>query len=269
MGMMNFRNVYKFDPEDADDQNTGGLLGLLQAAMQQRQMRSGTGYDPASNDANSYGSPQGGLLGRLAALQAEQSPYRTLGQNNVPAPAGQLDPNFRQLVRVTAPARSAIDPSDRPDGQLRPSYISFQGGDASANGPAGAGSQYPARTSQPSRESLDVYGDGSAPSSAVSAPTKMAQIAIPFPRPPPPFPPISTPIPPDWLQGAWNALRKGRGYGGGGRRASPRRNYDEEDCDERQAAEIDRCNQRYDDYVHPDYRCGRPPTCQDSSRLLT
>jgi hypothetical protein len=81
MGSMSFRNAYEFDPEDSDYQNAGGLPGMLWRAMQLQGALSpsvaatsppaGTpGYDP-----NDYGSPQGGLLGRLLALQGEQSPY--------------------------------------------------------------------------------------------------------------------------------------------------------------------------------------------------
>lgn len=234
MGAMNFRNGYKFDPDESENQNAGGLLGLLQAAMQQRQMQPGADYGSASNGSNGYGRSQGGLLARLAALQAEQSPYQSFALSNAPVPTAQPDPNFRQLVRVTPAARSAVDPSDRSNGQLRPSYVSFQGGDASGNGPADAGPQYPMQGPRSGRDSLSDYGDRPAPSFDGSAPTKLAQIVIPGPRGLPlpwpvatpeygsePKPSVPLPHIPDWwrdavkvLQGYARSFSPNGGWGG-------------------------------------------------------
>jgi hypothetical protein len=181
-----------------------GAYELLQRAMQQQganacRMPGGTfGYDPEG-----YGSPQGGLLGRLLALQAEQNPYQSVAGNNGSALAASSDPNFRQLVRVNATGRAAIDPM--------------------ING-SGLGSQYPAQSPQTGGASLGVYGDGSAPSSAEGAPTKMAQIVIPrsggLPlgpvtpvpsdnMPAPNSSPTNIPMPhiPDWTKDTWKMLQ--------------------------------------------------------------
>jgi HNH endonuclease len=99
MGAMN-RNVYKFDPEESENQNAGGLLGLLRAAMQQQSVQPGADYGAASNGANSDGSSQGGLLARLAALQAERSQSRSFARNGGQEPSDPPDPDFRQLARV-------------------------------------------------------------------------------------------------------------------------------------------------------------------------
>ena len=249
MGAMNFRNGYQFDPDDYDGQNAGGLLGLLQTAMQQRQEQLGAEYGSAPDRAGGSGGSQGGLIGRLAALQAEQAPYQPYGQNHVVIPVAPPDPNFRQLVREPAPARSAVDGYD---GHVKPSYVSFQ-----ADGSAGGGAQYPTQAPQSRGESLGAYIDSSMPSFDKVAPTKMAQIPIPVRPwwlPPPPPDGLSTPTAPDWLQSLWTLLRKRGGHGGGGRRAGS--DYDDynDSCEANRAREEGRCYKRYEfDPVHPDY----------------
>lgn len=100
---------------------------LLQRAMQQHSMlQQGTDFGSTpnavpENNSGGYGSPQGGLLGRLLALQAEQSPYQPSAARNEQAPFASPDPNFRQLSRapafnrtqaaIGAPTRSADQPT--------------------------------------------------------------------------------------------------------------------------------------------------------------
>ena len=96
MGRINFNTAYQFDPATYGDQDAGGLLGVLQAMVQQNQAQAGANPGSPPTGENSYGSPQGGLLGRLAALQAQQSPYQP------PSPSAQATPlpqnaNFRQV----------------------------------------------------------------------------------------------------------------------------------------------------------------------------
>jgi hypothetical protein len=107
---MNFRNGYKFDPEDSNDQSTGDLLGLLQAAIQQGRAQPPASFTPVSNG---YGGSQSDWLTSVAALPPDQS-SRQDGQE----PIQQQDPNFRQLARVPA-VRSAIDSSDGAGDQVR------------------------------------------------------------------------------------------------------------------------------------------------------
>lgn len=100
------RNAYEFDP---NSYGPGGLLDRLQALLPQSQQdldfatspNVGSEFEPAT-----YGAPQGGLLGRLLALQAEQSRYRPTPTENEQAPFTPKDPNFRQLSR--APSSGSV-----------------------------------------------------------------------------------------------------------------------------------------------------------------
>jgi hypothetical protein len=107
--------------------NILGTYELIRRIIQQQQ---GAGFCPTPNgapgyDPYGYGSTQGGVLGRLQALDAGQSPYQE--------PAGQaqsvpLDPNFRQVSRApinnraqgatSAPPESAdqVGPTNPPFG---------------------------------------------------------------------------------------------------------------------------------------------------------
>jgi hypothetical protein len=87
--------------------NVLGAYELLRRAMQQQ----GGGFCPMPNSApgynsDGYDSPQGGLLGRLLALDAKQSPYQPPASNDGAAPATPSDPNFRQLSRVPSANRA-------------------------------------------------------------------------------------------------------------------------------------------------------------------
>src|SRR4051794_15799581 len=79
---------------------------------------------------NSSGDPQIGLLGRLLALQAEQSRYQPARESREPPPS--VDPNVRQLSRFPAPAppRGTIGSSNLADGQSNSAYSGFGEGAA-------------------------------------------------------------------------------------------------------------------------------------------
>jgi hypothetical protein len=97
---------------------------LLRRAMQQQSANAcwipgGTpAYDP-----DGYGGPQGGLLGRLQALDAAQSPYQQPPREDSDARSTRSDPNFRALVRVPSgnQTQEAIDSSPLSD-QPSPTY---------------------------------------------------------------------------------------------------------------------------------------------------
>jgi hypothetical protein len=239
---MNFRDTYGFDPDDYNGSG-GGLPGMLWRAMQQQGVLQ-PGVAAGSSQPGVYNIP-GALLGGLLALQGQQQPP---AGNNAEAPPEPQDPNFRRLVRVTLPARSATDPSDNRAGS---SGGSFQGGGAPASESTGIGSPYPARAPQPG-DSAGVYGDQSGSSSAGDAPTKMAQVVIPgrlplpWPVPPVSQPPISLPDIPDSWKTAWKLLqtyaRISSGIGGG---RGDDKDRDEEDdknqCVNRWLGEEARC----------------------------
>jgi len=72
---------YDLDPSNFPGQGgnePGGLLGVLQALMRQNQNQPAAESDSAANSVPKYhfdndGSPQGGLLGRLLALQDQKA----------------------------------------------------------------------------------------------------------------------------------------------------------------------------------------------------
>jgi len=103
MGGVNFRDGYEFEPETYGGEG-GGLPGVLRRFMQQSQQQ-GADFGLSPNGAPEYSpetafNPQGGLLGRLLSLHAEQSRYQPISENGGQAPSLPRDPNFRQLVRV-------------------------------------------------------------------------------------------------------------------------------------------------------------------------
>lgn len=76
---MSFSDSYEFDPRTYGVRGAGGLLGRMQAMLQQGQ----TDPNPDSNtvdapvyDSEAYAGQQGGLVGRLRALQQEQAEFR-------------------------------------------------------------------------------------------------------------------------------------------------------------------------------------------------
>jgi hypothetical protein len=99
MGATRFRGGYEFDPETYAA--GGGLPGMLWRAMQEQgTQEQGDSLGSAPNraleyDSGDYDSPQGGLHGRLIAVQTEQNRYQPVPGDLRPAP------NFRQLSRVS------------------------------------------------------------------------------------------------------------------------------------------------------------------------
>lgn len=76
---MNFRNDYKFVPEYSYGQrDDGGLLGLLQAAIQQHQAQQRGDFSPAKR----YDDSPSNWFTQLASLHGDQTPYqpRDVGQ---------------------------------------------------------------------------------------------------------------------------------------------------------------------------------------------
>jgi len=86
---------------------------MQQQSVQQQDADFGSAPSKSSEyNSESFGSPQGGLLGRLRVLQAEQSQYQPdAGERALP------DPNFRQLSRLpnggrlATPAFSELPPA--------------------------------------------------------------------------------------------------------------------------------------------------------------
>lgn len=75
---------------------------------------------------------EGGLLGRLLALQAEQSRYQPVPESSRQPPSDTRNPNFRQVWRTRAAARpqGTIGPSNIPQDQSARSYSPFGEGAA-------------------------------------------------------------------------------------------------------------------------------------------
>jgi hypothetical protein len=121
MGGMNFRAAYQVDPETDDSQYSGGLLGRLQAMLQQ--VQPAKYFQPTADStpigANDSSGPQGGLLGRLLAQQAEQGVYQPFSVSTGQISSEPRDPNFRRLAGtyITDSRQEGID-SARPGGYL-------------------------------------------------------------------------------------------------------------------------------------------------------
>jgi hypothetical protein len=111
MGGVNFRDGYEFDPETYDGEG-GGLPGMLRRFMQQSQQQ-GADFGLTPNGGPEYGpetafSPQGGLLGRLLSLHAEQSRYQPISENGGQAPFFATRPEL-QAARAGTERHSAAD----------------------------------------------------------------------------------------------------------------------------------------------------------------
>lgn len=127
MGSLNFRNAYEFDPETY--RGEGGLLSRLQAMVQQSQVQTSVNSGSTLNGAPEYNSdyydsPQGGLLGRLLALQAEQSGYQPTLGNTGRAPSALQSPDVRQVSRAPIPVgpQDTDGPPTLSDNQSNPAY---------------------------------------------------------------------------------------------------------------------------------------------------
>jgi hypothetical protein len=101
MAGTNFRGASVFDPESYDGQNASGLLGRLLAIVQPNQNLPGSNCGPnpsgaAQFDPQDYDSLQGGLLGRLLALQLDQSRYQQSPGSHGQAAFAPQSPNVAQ-----------------------------------------------------------------------------------------------------------------------------------------------------------------------------
>ncbi|MES2192914.1 MAG: hypothetical protein V4517_00740 [Pseudomonadota bacterium] len=82
MGSRKFRDAYEFEPETYESKGAG-LLDRLEAMMPRGQIQPNVASGSPPNgepeyDPGYYGNQQGGSLGRLLALQAEQSRYQPI-----------------------------------------------------------------------------------------------------------------------------------------------------------------------------------------------
>lgn len=125
MGSKNFRDAYEYDPETYDGE-AGGLDGMMRRYIEQQrlQQQGGDVGSPSSglpdySSRNSF-NPQGGLLGRLQSLYAEQGGFQpTLengGQTPLVSPPG---PNYGQLLRVSNGAPLPMSASPTPQTQAQ------------------------------------------------------------------------------------------------------------------------------------------------------
>jgi hypothetical protein len=125
MGAINFRSGYEFDPRTYAGQYAGGLLGRLQAAMSLGETGTGAGssrMDAAQFDPETYSDQQGGLPGRLRALQAQQHLYQPFsGPNDAVFPSPH-DPDFRELSRLPDSATSQTHDSLPAPQSIPPSH---------------------------------------------------------------------------------------------------------------------------------------------------
>jgi hypothetical protein len=101
MGALDFRNAGEFDPETYAGEG-GGLPGMLRRYAQEYGIDLGpTATVAPEYNPDSYGSPQGGLLDRLRALQAVQSQYQPVAGNA--APFAPQNPNFTPAPQPVRP----------------------------------------------------------------------------------------------------------------------------------------------------------------------
>ena len=105
---------------------------MLQRTMPEQSLQQQSGRytpQPSASPVESSGTPSGGLLGRLLALQAAQQQPRPFGRDRGQMPSTPVDPNFRQLARISpAVQQGGIGVSNRPDDQSSSSYSPFGDG---------------------------------------------------------------------------------------------------------------------------------------------
>lgn len=229
--------------------NIRGAYNLLRRAMQQnawQQQGADAGpmpYGTPEYDANSYGDQQGGLLGRLFALQAEQNRYQPIADNSRAAPFVSPDPNFRQLSRVSAAVRPnrGIDSFNTSDDQSSSPYPPTKDGyrpDVS-------------RAFGPGLGKTNAHNETPAP---VLAGFPRIGTAMPWPAiAPGPIPPIPIPQLPEWWKKAQELLKL---YGMARYGRVGNRNNDDDFCDNRRKEEDRKCEAYREDIVHPHHYSG-------------
>lgn len=237
--------------------NIRDAYDLLQQVLRQQDLqRQGVGFDSSADGAPGYAgsnddSGRGGLLGRLAALQAEQSQYQPGGGNGGPTPSQPRDPNFRQV------SRAAI--GSRPQGETG----GFNRREDRRN------LYFPvAHVASPdvvpeSNQGSEDFGARSEGQSPVIAGFPRIGGAIPMPpMGPGTLRPIPVPQLPEWWRATQELLklysRMRRGGGGGNRRKN-----DDAYCYEREQAEKQRCFENAEDYPHWDYESA----CRDRASI--
>jgi hypothetical protein len=192
------------------------------AAVEQQRQQQGVDFGSTPNVAPNFSpetsfSPQGGLLGRLLALQAEQARQQPFAGNSGAAPLRSLDPNFGQLSRAPVASRmqGAIDVPNPSVDQAGPT-------------PAGGGTSFDSLSATAQRGGLlGAYRGTPVPPWIVSSP---AMTPVPLgwrgrgipmpPMGPARLPPVPLPAVPEWWKTAWKILQfdptnwSGRGDGG-------------------------------------------------------
>jgi hypothetical protein len=104
MAGLSVRDAYEFDPETYGGEG-GGIADIIRRHLQSGSQQPGTEFASAPSGTPDFSpetsfSAQGGLLGRLLSLRAEQSQYQPTSDDNDRATFVSTDPNFRQLARI-------------------------------------------------------------------------------------------------------------------------------------------------------------------------
>ena len=100
-----FRNPFGFDPDSYGNQGTGSLAALLQQAIERQRLQQQSDKfslaDVAHDRFPADGANSPGLFARLLASQSYLG--SPVAENREPTSAAQVDPNFRQLSRLSPP----------------------------------------------------------------------------------------------------------------------------------------------------------------------
>lgn len=190
MHLINFRGPYAFVP--GRFAGGGDLPGALERVMQKQSLQQqgadlgSTSTGVSEYDPSSHGSPQGGLLGRLLTMQAEQERYQSDPEETRSTSVTPRDSNFRQLSRISAAGMSPVVDPSRP------------GNAPSERMPRAVGSSFPLHegASSVGRGLLDT-SDDIAPSISVGWRPRGNSIGT-FPSGPASAPPSPMPMVPDW-----------------------------------------------------------------------
>lgn len=194
-----------FGPETTIDGNANEdeLIAILRRAMDgQRWLQSGEYRVSPTSTPRGNGESQRDMLASL---------YPRGGDSNARAHSAQLDPNFRQLARLSSVARSPGGMEDAEyNVETSPNYSRDQGGATD--------------TGQPSTEGTEtLWSDGKRPAPVTAGFSRFGVRPPPTSIPPGMIPPISTPAIPEWWSTAaklFQILPRGMyGGGSGGRNA--------------------------------------------------